>query len=158
VDASPASSMGFEEERDTERNRGRPLMPSSITLSLCLLLLLPPFLGGGVPLVSSSDGSLFLLRPRSSPVDCAARLSCCDVPPDFPFPPSSPHLEIKTGSTGLSFLSTETFAILCSVSSPEMTLPKTVCFPFRCGQGSNVMKNLPLDQPCVHVLIRRCAY
>src|SRR5438552_2552398 len=53
-----------------------------------------------------------------------------------------PQCAISTSSYGRSFLSTFSFAILCSTCCPDTTCPKTVCFVFRCSQGAKVMKNL----------------
>ena len=50
-----------------------------------------------------------------------------------------------TLSTGRSVLSVRTRPSRCTILIPLLTLPKTVCFPSRCGVGARVMKNwLPL--------------
>ena len=55
---------------------------------------------------------------------------------------SSPQWVTRTSVKGRSSLSTSVLAIRSSVSLPATKEPKTVCFPFRCGHSSSVMKNL----------------
>lgn len=55
---------------------------------------------------------------------------------------SSPQLDMRTFVVGVSPFITSTFAIRCNVAWPATKCPKTVCLPFRCSQGSSVMKNL----------------
>ena len=48
---------------------------------------------------------------------------------------------IFTVSRGLDDSSTGTSPIARTTFIPSCTLPKTVCFPSKCGVGANVMKN-----------------
>lgn len=55
---------------------------------------------------------------------------------------SSPQWEIRTGSVGLSALSTGSLASFARTDWPETTCPNMVCLAFRCSHGARVMKNL----------------
>jgi hypothetical protein len=100
---------------------------------------------------SGVEECLRLCLPRDVEVAACSFAGTAKVAPVFFFRSNSPQFETSTSTSGLSSLSTSTFAIRARASSPETIWPNTVCFLLRCGHGARVIKNLP-------VLVRSTAF